>query len=152
REVTQKARIVVDLPSHTEPREPARVETAAPQTENAASQQESADAYATRAFGSPGYAVDPQVQTVDNNGWNATGSAQKNIVELKKPASPPALLPKRRSMKVARAFISSEWLPRVFIIFLAAALIGLAASTYYHFAELRPGAPIFGTSAKEGRI
>jgi serine/threonine protein kinase len=152
REVAQKARIVVDLPSHTEPRELAPVETPAPQTENVASQQENADAYATRAFGSPEYAVDPQVRTVDNNGWNASGSAQKNVVELKKPASPPAVRPKHRSMKVARAFISSEWLPRVFIIFLAAALIGLAASTYYHFADLRPGAPIFGTSAKEGRI
>jgi len=152
REVAEKARIVVDLPRHTEPGDPARIESARPQVDNVGDQHNSADAYATRAFGSPGYAVDPQVQTVDNNGLNATGATQKNIGELKKPASPPAMRPKRRAMTVARAFISSEWLPRVFIIFLAAALIGLAASTYYHFAELKPGGSFFGTSAKEGRI
>ena len=51
-----------------------------------------------------------------------------------------------------RAVISSEWLRRVFIIFLAAALIGLAASTYYHFADQRTGLPFFGSSTKDGRI
>lgn len=40
-----------------------------------------------------------------------------------------------------RAFIGSEWLRRVFIIFLIAALVGLAASTYYHFAERRRALP-----------
>jgi hypothetical protein len=40
----------------------------------------------------------------------------------------------------------------VFIIFLAAALIGLAASTYYHFADQKPGLPFFGSPAKDGRI
>ena len=51
-----------------------------------------------------------------------------------------------------RAVVNSEWLRRVFIIFLAAALIGLAASTYFHFADQRTGLPFFGSSAKEGRI
>jgi serine/threonine protein kinase len=36
-----------------------------------------------------------------------------------------------------KAFVTSEWLRRVFIVFLAAALIGLVASTYYYFAERR---------------
>jgi serine/threonine protein kinase len=51
-----------------------------------------------------------------------------------------------------RGLIRSEWLPRVFIIFLAAALIGLAASTYYHFAGQKPGLPFFGTQTKDARI
>jgi serine/threonine protein kinase len=33
-----------------------------------------------------------------------------------------------------RVVVSSEWLRRAFIVFLVAALIGLVASTYYHFA------------------
>lgn len=36
-----------------------------------------------------------------------------------------------------RALVTSEWLRRAFIVFLAAALIGLVASTYYYFAERR---------------
>jgi hypothetical protein len=51
-----------------------------------------------------------------------------------------------------RAVVTSEWLRRVFIIFLAAALIGLAASTYYHFADQKGGLPFFGSQAKDGRI
>jgi hypothetical protein len=39
----------------------------------------------------------------------------------------------------------------VFIIFLAAALIGLAASTYYHFADQKTVLPFFG-STRDGRI
>jgi hypothetical protein len=50
-----------------------------------------------------------------------------------------------------RAVVTSEWLRRVFIIFLAAALIGLAASTYYHFAD-KGTVPFFGSPAKDGRI
>jgi hypothetical protein len=64
-----------------------------------------------------------------------------------------------RSLRAERGFfdrmrtaISSEWLRRVFIIFLAAALIGLAASTYYHFADQRTGLPFFGPPAKDGQI
>jgi uncharacterized protein YgiM (DUF1202 family) len=40
----------------------------------------------------------------------------------------------------------------MFIIVLAAALIGLLASTYYHFADQRTVLPFFGSSAKDGRI
>src|SRR6185369_11539745 len=47
-----------------------------------------------------------------------------------------------------RFLLTSEWLRRVFIIFLAAALIGLAASTYYHFAEQKTGLPFFGSQQK----
>ena len=50
-----------------------------------------------------------------------------------------------------RAAVSSEWLRRVFIIFLAAALVGLAASTYYHFAGQKMGLP-FLSQSKDGRI
>jgi hypothetical protein len=50
-----------------------------------------------------------------------------------------------------RAAVSSEWLRRVFIIFLAAALVGLAASTYYHFAGQKMGLP-FLSQSKDARI
>jgi serine/threonine protein kinase len=40
-----------------------------------------------------------------------------------------------------REFIGSEWLRRIFILFLVAALVGLAASTYYHFAGQRRTLP-----------
>lgn len=53
-----------------------------------------------------------------------------------------------------RAVIVSEWLRRVFIIFLIAALIGLAASTYYHFAEQKRTLPALPDifRGKEGLI
>jgi hypothetical protein len=56
-----------------------------------------------------------------------------------------------------RAMFVSEWLRRVFIIFLVAALIGLAASTYYHFAGQRRTLPTLPTFSdvfrgKEGLI
>ena len=53
-----------------------------------------------------------------------------------------------------KAFFTSEWLRRVFIVFLAAALIGLVASTYYYFAERRGVLPsIFGRLiGREGLI
>jgi len=51
-----------------------------------------------------------------------------------------------------RVLLTSEWLRRLFIVCLAAALIGLAASTYYHFADQKQGLPFFGTPAKDGRI
>ncbi|HTG16328.1 MAG TPA: serine/threonine protein kinase [Blastocatellia bacterium] len=54
---------------------------------------------------------------------------------------------RRRTMK---AFFTSEWLRRVFIIFLAAALIGLVASTYYYFAEHKRLSQIF--ERREGAI
>jgi hypothetical protein len=37
-------------------------------------------------------------------------------------------------------------------MFLAAALIGLAASTYYHFAGKPTDFPFFGSAGKDGRI
>ncbi|HSF25016.1 MAG TPA: serine/threonine protein kinase [Blastocatellia bacterium] len=53
-----------------------------------------------------------------------------------------------------KAFVTSGWLRRVFIVFLAAALIGLVASTYYYFAERRGVFPPFFEQfgAREGLI
>jgi serine/threonine protein kinase len=52
-----------------------------------------------------------------------------------------------------RATISSDWLRRAFIIFLIFALVGLAISTYYHFAARRGTLPqIFGSQSKTGVI
>ncbi|HSO76719.1 MAG TPA: serine/threonine protein kinase [Blastocatellia bacterium] len=52
-----------------------------------------------------------------------------------------------------KAFVTSEWLRRVFIVFLAAALIGLVASTYYYFAERKGMPAIFERLvAREGSI
>lgn len=53
-----------------------------------------------------------------------------------------------------KAFVTSEWLRRVFIVFLAAALIGLVASTYYYFAERRGvlPSPFEWLRARQGSI
>lgn len=52
-----------------------------------------------------------------------------------------------------KAFVTSEWLRRVFIVFLAAALVGLVASTYYYFAERGVLPSIFERlGAREGLI
>jgi hypothetical protein len=50
-----------------------------------------------------------------------------------------------------RRSLGSDWLRRVFIVFLVAALIGLAASTYYYFAE-HTGGLIERFQGNEGSI
>src|SRR5262249_47969738 len=62
--------------------------------------------------------------------------------------------PQRGFFERLRAVVGSDWLRRAFTVLLIAALIGLAWSTYYYFAEKRiariPDIP--GIGGKEGVI
>jgi hypothetical protein len=158
----QKARIVVELPSHADRRgsvgeqsyggavEEQRSEGAEGQRSRGAEERASV---ATQAFGSPSAANGSRVQTLDRNGNVAVTTEERNAAALSgRKTSVRVYRAERGVLDRMRAVISSEWLRRVFIIFLAAALIGLAASTYYHFADQRTGLPFFGSPAKDGRI
>ena len=142
----QKARIVVELPSqrHSE------------SAESVSSTRE-ADAFATQAMGSPSRAEKTtngaRVQTLDSKRQVVVASPEPQAEVLRSNAATTrAVRNERQRAGKMRAFLGSDWLRRVFIIFLTAALVGLAASTYYHFADQKPGLPFFGSSAKEGRI
>lgn len=143
----QKARIVVELPAKLSGE--SRVEG----PERGADEQR---ILTTRAFGSP----EAQRQQA-NEARVRTGVSDQGVIvasgdELAAPVS-------RRTQVIRsgdgrglwdrmRGVVTSEWLRRIFILFLAAALIGLAASTYYHFADQRAGLPLFASPAKDGRI
>lgn len=151
----QKARIVVELPGPAEHRsvleEPTRgprdMATERPNTE-------AVNGLGTQTFGSPHFvepapgglrqSPDPDQQAVVSPEGNALNPRTRNLKVQ-------TLRGERSFLDNVRAAISSEWLRRVFIIFLAAALIGLAASTYYHFAGQRVGLPFF-SQTKDGRI
>lgn len=124
----QKARIVVELPGHAD------------------------ESAATQAFGSARAANGSRVQTLDRNGSVTVASDGKPPALSAGKAKIHVLRPQQGLLDRIRAVVSSEWLRRAFIIFLAAALIGLAASTYYHFADRRTVLPFFGSAAKDGRI
>ncbi len=149
----QKARIVVELPSHSDQPPSASDRRNNPGEEKGGAGIEElggseTDAFVTRAIGS---AIASRVQTLDRN--RSVMIADENDTPLSgRRASIKALRPPRSPLDKIRAVISSEWLRRVFIIFLAAALIGLAASTYYHFADQKAGLPFFGGQSKDGRI
>jgi serine/threonine protein kinase len=150
----QKARIVVELPSHAE-----RSRSGVEQSYGGAAEEQRSEgaeervSVATQVFGSASAANSSRVQTLDGNGsvTVATEEKQSATVSVRK-TNARVLRAERGALDRMRAVISSEWLRRVFIIFLAAALIGLAASTYYHFADQRTGLPFFGSPAKDGRI
>jgi serine/threonine protein kinase len=141
----QKARIVVELPSHTAEEQGRRGAG-----ERGRVGAEGRTSFDTQVLGSPGGAG-PGVQTLSRDG--SVGVAiEKNDAAALSGRKTTVVLRERSGFDRMRALISSEWLRRVFIIFLAAALIGLAASTYYHFADPKRGLPFFGSSAKDGRI
>ena len=148
----QKARIVVELPSHTDRGavEEQRGEGAEGHRSRGAEERGSV---ATQIFGSASAANGSRVQTLDHNANVAVTTEEREAAALsgRKPGVR-VYRAERGVLDKMRAVVSSEWLRRVFIIFLAAALIGLAASTYFHFADQRPGLPFFGSPAKEGRI
>jgi len=148
----QKARIVVDLPSHADggALEAQRSEGGEAQRSRAAEERVNVT---TQVFGSSSAANGSRVQTLDRNGNAAVTTEERSAAALsgRKP-SVRVYRAERGVLDRMRAVVNSEWLRRVFIIFLAAALIGLAASTYFHFADQRTGLPFFGSSAKEGRI
>ncbi|MEK6299401.1 MAG: serine/threonine protein kinase [Acidobacteriota bacterium] len=75
------------------------------------------------------------------------GDAKSHAISNKNIEEPRGAV-RRRSTLIA--LVTSEWLRRAFIVFLAAALIGLVASTYYYFAERRGIFQPLG--AREGSI
>jgi len=148
----QKARIVVDLPSHRE-------RTAEEQRSGGAEgrSESPSDKFTTREFGSTlgmGYGqTDTSRRSTDPVQSIVVARSETEPAELR--ARQPRVQTLRRERGLwdgMRFLFTSEWLRRVFIIFLAAALIGLAASTYYHFAEQKTGLPFFGSQQKDGRI
>ena len=156
----QKARIIVELPSHSDRRGSVggrRYIAGDEQSgEGAEAERGRGDeervSVATKVFGSASPATGSRVQTLDRNGSVTVATEKESpAVGARKPKVT-VFRPERGAFSKMRAVITSEWLRRVFIIFLAAALIGLAASTYYHFADQRPLWPFSGSSAKDGRI
>jgi serine/threonine protein kinase len=126
----QKARIVVEFPRRSKPG------VTAP----------SPDYSPTHAPGAGARAA--QVQVAETP---AIGEARPSALRTRGIEDDARRPGRRRSFK---AFVTSEWLRRAFIVFLAAALIGLVASTYYRFAERRAVLPsIFEQiGAREGSI
>jgi len=148
----RKARIVVELPSHADrgAAEEPRGEGVEEQRSRGAEERVSV---ATQVFGSASAASGSRVQTLDRNGSVAVATEENDAAAVSaRKTNVRVLRAERGLLDRMRAVVSWEWLRRVFIIFLAAALIGLAASTYYHFAERRTGLPFFGSPAKDGRI
>ena len=145
---TQKARIVVELPSHAD-RQTAEIHHAPPGNTASVEQPE----VAGRVHGSVGAEGGARVLPVDRNKdvMIATNEGQAASMEAG-PTNMRVIRAERGLWDRTRAAVSSEWLRRVFIIFLAAALIGLAASTYYHFADKRTVLPFLGSASKDGRI
>jgi hypothetical protein len=145
-----KARIVVELPTHKVP------EAQTSSISSATMNDDTAEHHGTRTFGSP--AVEPPPNGAPLR--IPARETQGTIVAVEEESTPAlrrtnlrvqTLRTERGFLDRVRAVINSEWLRRVFIIFLAAALIGLAASTYYHFAGLKVGVPFF-SQGKDGRI
>ena len=61
--------------------------------------------------------------------------------------------PERSFSATLQAVVRSDWLRRVFIVLLFAAVIGLASSIYHHFADRqRPGLPDSSITGKDGVI
>jgi serine/threonine protein kinase len=132
----QKAKIVVELPSRAD-----REVSVEEQSNSIAEGQGSGGAgervsVANQAFVSASAGNASRVETLDRNGNVAVTTEGKDAAALSgRKASVRVLRAERGALDRMRAVVSSEWLRRVFIIFLAAALIGLAASAYYYFAD-----------------
>jgi serine/threonine protein kinase len=149
----QKARIVVELPHHE--REAHTRDLAAANRE----QNNGSPSYLPPQVSSPSssesarYGVGAHVATKDDALTNTeAGAVERKSLKEKRAAE----LRSRREAEHSffdnlRAAIKSDWLPRAFIVFLVAALIGLAASTYYYFAEHKSGL-VESFQGKEGSI
>jgi serine/threonine protein kinase len=152
----QKARIVVELPGHETP-------TVAERTGNSAGDSRPTLEYGAQES-SPRSSVnrtpasDPRsfITRVDTN----VAVAQPDLKQA--PTSEAGIaLARTRAMREGlddrtpfdrmRAVLGSNWLRRVFMIFLIVALIGLVTSTYYHFKqESAPWSTIFGPISRDG--
>lgn len=151
RQRPQKARIVVDLPSHKPP-EPAPVKQAEA-TGNGASGSLPAEGPAHGQSRGERFVVSNSAQAVMQTGvvepLQAREKAAADLVNKRLRESREA---GQSFFDNLRAAINSDWLRRMFIVLLIVALIGLAASTYYYFAEKTGGLPSFFQSNKDGQM
>jgi hypothetical protein len=128
RERTPKARIVVEFPQRGEPGIAAH-----------------ASGYSSTQ--APVVARPTHVQVAATPPMAKVQGSAPGARSVRSDAATPA-----RQRRLKRV-ITSEWLRRAFILFLAGALIGLVASTYYYFAERRGVLPsIFQRGARDGLI
>jgi len=145
---SQKARIIVELPGQAGVE---KIEAANTGSDLATSTQteseEDEKAAITQQFGSVPNGARTQKH---KDGVIITTANSAEVLNTRKPATN-VFRRERGPLGKMRSVITSEWLRRVFIIFLAAALIGLAVSTYYHFADQKSGFSFFGAT-KDGRI
>lgn len=151
---SQKVRIVVELPGHPDV-ESIKDEGTQAGTDLADSRE------IERENSERGGAITQQFGSVAPNGAQVRAQDYLEGVTIAAGDRAEVLNARKRTAKVLRkergplgkmrSVITSEWLRRVFIIFLAAALIGLAVSTYYHFADPKAGFTFFGAT-KDGRI
>ena len=161
----QKARIVVDLPQRVvqkrEPPEPA--DTAAREAING---NGSASSHSRVALAPPNEGLPHEQgrgeQFVVANG--AQAGVQTGVVDplrAREKAAADLVNRRLRESREAgqsffdnlRAAINSDWLRRMFIVLLIVALVGLAASTYYYFAEKKGSLLGFiHSSDKDGQI
>jgi hypothetical protein len=143
----QKARIVVDLPQGRGRGLAVGAEAGAQAADAGAASLTSASVPA----GSPSRPLaavnDAQAEVIDRAGMKRK---EPTAFQTKRMRADSSVEP--TFFDNLRAFIGSEWLRRVFIIFLVAALIGLAASTYFHFARQKRTLPALSDifQGKEG--
>ncbi|HEX8088200.1 MAG TPA: serine/threonine protein kinase [Blastocatellia bacterium] len=135
----QKARIIVDLPQN-KARAP---EAAGPQAPDAGAGSVSpaaipADLRAASTSHLAARANVAQAEIIER-----AGAKEKQAAAFQTRKMRTGVIAEPTFFDNLRAFIGSEWLRRIFIIFMVAALIGLAASTYYHFAGQRRKLPSF---------
>ncbi|MGA9769832.1 MAG: serine/threonine protein kinase [Blastocatellia bacterium] len=142
----QKARIVVELPPHQD-------------KNNGPTNAEASNGVPVslnpRVPASEGahYGLGARVATKDDTVTNTeAGVVERANLKEKRAAELRSRREAERSFfDNLRMAIGSDWLRRVFIVFLLAALVGLAASTYYYFAE-HNGRLMESFQGKEGSI
>jgi len=128
----QKARIVVELPSHPKVQvapshqQPDRTIPLASENQTVA-----ANVIATQVTTQGGKLVSAKAGAVTQTAGE-TGVVDASTKKIK-----PDEVAKRGFIDRMRGRVKTEWLRIVFIVFLFAALAGLASSTYFHFVEQR---------------
>lgn len=140
----QKARIVVELPE----RKPQQ------HSENSAAKIEASAAVASRPPDQSGArlkAKDPLAEA-QSAAAQPNNIIERNAAQLKTKRVAAVEDVERSFLDNVRGAIGSEWLRRIFIIFLIAALAGLVASTYYHFAGQKRGLPPLFNLSKEAVV
>lgn len=141
----QQARIVVDLPVRS--REP-RVESRESEGGN---QQSDIQALHNATLAGQGQApvVTHTNHSLQNQFVQQNAVAENQPEALRRQRPPVNRAADSNVFDKMRTIFKSDWLRRAFIIFLVAALVGLVASVYFHFAGQRN---IFSNADKDGII